>query len=124
MDFKLSSTEPNDIIWVNGPLRKEDTTQTQVEVTGQRLLILLRSWLGDWFINTAYGVPWEQRVIAKKNISKAGVDTLLQQIVLTDSGVREIVSWNSTLSSSRKYTLVFSIKVVDGTISAPLTVSI
>lgn len=124
MDFKLSSTEPNDIIWVNGPLQKEDTTQTPVEITGQRLLILLRTWLNEWFINTAYGIPWEQRIIAKKNISKAGVDLILQQQVLSDAGVREIVSWNSTLSSARKYTLVFSIKVVDGTVSAPLTVTI
>lgn len=124
MDFKLSSVEPNDIIWHNGPLLKEDTTQTPVEITGQRLLILLRSWLGEWFINTAYGIPYEQRIIAKKNISKAGVDLILQQQVLLDSGVREIVSWNSTLSSTRKYTLIFSIRVVDGTVSAPLTVTI
>lgn len=124
MDFKLSSTEPNDIIWTNGPLLKEDTTQTRVEITGQRLLIQLRTWLGEWFINTAYGVPYEQRIIAKKNISKAGVDLILQQQVLSDAGVREIVSWNSTLSSARKYTLVFSIKVVDGTVSEPLTVNI
>lgn len=124
MDFKLSSTEPNDIIWHNGPLLKEDTTQTRVEVTGQRLLILLRTWLGEWFINTAYGIPYEQRIIAKKNISKAGVDLILQQKVLSDAGVREIVSWKSTLSSSRKYTLVFSIKVIDGTVSELLTVNI
>lgn len=124
MDFKLSSTEPNDIIWHNGPLLKEDTTQTRVEVTGQRLLILLRTWLGEWFINTAYGIPYEQRIIAKKNISKAGVDLILQQQVLSDAGVREIVSWKSTLSSSRKYTLVFSIKIVDGTVSELLTVNI
>ena len=124
MDFKLSSTEPNDIVWVNGPLQKEDTTQTPVEITGQRLLILLRTWLGEWFISTAYGVPWEQRIIAKKNISKAGVDLILQQQVLSDAGVREIVSWNSTLSSARKYTLVFSIKVVDGTVSQPLVLNI
>lgn len=124
MDFKLSSTEPNDIIWHNGPLLKEDTTQTRVEVTGQRLLIQLRTWLGEWFINTAYGIPYEQRIIAKKNISKAGVDLILQQQVLSDAGVREIVSWSSTLSSTRKYTLVFSIKVVDGTVSEPLTVNI
>lgn len=124
MDFKLSSTEPNDIIWNNGPLLKEDTTQTPVEITGQRLLILLRSWLGEWFINTAYGIPYEQRIIAKKNITKAGVDLILQQQVLADPGVREIISWNSTLSSTRKYSLVFSIKVVDGTVSELLTVNI
>lgn len=124
MDFKLSSTEPNDIIWHNGPLLKEDTTQTPVEVTGQRLLILLRTWLGEWFINTAYGIPYEQRILARKNTSKASVDLILQQQVLADPGVREIISWNSTLSGARKYSLVFSVKVLDGTVSGPLTVNI
>lgn len=123
MDLRLDSVT-NDIVWYNGPLLKEDTTQTPVEITGQRLLILLRSWLGEWFMSTSYGIPWEQRIIAKKNISKAGVDLILQTQVLADSGVREIVSWKSTLSSSRKYTLVFSIRVVDGTVSEPLTVNI
>lgn len=123
MDFKLDPIT-EDLIWHNGPLLKSDTTQTRVEVTGQRLVILLRTWLGEWFINTAYGVPYEQRIIAKKNVSKASVDLILQQQVLSDAGVREIVSWNSTLSSTRKYTLVFSIKVVDGTVSEPLTVNI
>lgn len=124
MDFKLSSTEPNDIIWHNGPLLKEDTTQTPIEITGQRLLILLRTWLGEWFINTVYGIPYEQRIIAKKNTSKASVDLILQQQVLSDPGVREIVSWNSTLSGTRKYNLIFSVKVVDGTVSELLTVNI
>lgn len=124
MDFKLSPTEPNDIIWSNGPLLKKDTTQTPVEVTGQRLLILLRTWLGEWFMSTTYGIPWEQQIIAKKNITKAGVDLILQTQVLSDGGVKEIISWKSTLSSNRKYTLVFSIKVVDGTVSGPLTINI
>lgn len=124
MDFKLSSTEPNDIIWHNGPLLKEDTTQTPVEITGQRLLILLRTWLGEWFINTVYGIPYEQRILARKNTSKASVDLILQQQVLADPGVREIISWNSTLSSARTYSLIFSVKVLDGTVSGPLTVNI
>lgn len=117
MDFKLGSD--GDIIWHNGPLLREDTTQTQVEVTGQRLLILLRTWLTEWFLDTTYGVPWEQRIIAKKQTSKAAVDLILQQKVLSDSGVKEIVSWDSTFVN-RHYDLTFRIKVVDGTVSGPL----
>lgn len=120
MDFKLGSDR--DIIWHNGPLLKQDTTQTPVEVTGQRLLILLRTWMGEWFLDTTYGIPWEQRILAKKQVSKASVDLILQQKVLSDQGVKEIVSWDSTFVN-RHYDLIFKIKVVDGTISAPLTLN-
>jgi hypothetical protein len=120
MDFRLGSDR--DIIWRNGSLLKQDTTQTPVEVTGQRLLILLRTWMGEWFLDTTYGIPWEQRILAKKQVSKASVDLILQQKVLSDQGVKEIVSWESTFVN-RHYDLIFKIKVVDGTISAPLTLN-
>lgn len=122
MDFKLDSNSW-DIIWHNGPLLVSDTTQTPVEVTGQRIKILLQTWLGEWFINTAYGIPWEQQIIAKKNTSKASVDIILQKQVLADPGVKEIMSWDSTLEN-RAYSLTFSIKVVDGSVSQPLTIQI
>lgn len=120
MDFKLNLD--GDIIWRNGPLLRQDTTQKPVEVTGQRLLILLRTWMGEWFLDTTYGIPWEQRILAKKQVSKASVDLILQQKVLSDEGVKEIVSWDSTFVN-RHYDLTFKIKVVDGTISAPLTLN-
>ncbi len=120
MDFKLNSE--NDIIWNNGPLRIEDTTQTNVEVTGQRLKILLQSWLGEWFLDTTYGIPYSQRIIAIKQTSKAATDLILQQKVLTDAGVKEIVSWDSTFAN-RIYSVTFKVKVVDGTISGPIVVN-
>lgn len=119
MDFKLN--DQNDIIWNNGPLLKEDTTQSQVEVTGQRLLILLQSWLGEWFLDTTYGIPYSQRIVAIKQTSKASTDLILQQKVLSDAGVKEIISWNSTFVN-RKYTLTFQVRVIDGTISSPIVV--
>lgn len=120
IDFRLGPD--NDIIWNNGPLQLEDTTQTNVEVTGQRLLILLQTWLEEWFMDTTYGIPWRQRIIAVKQTSKASTDLILQQKVLSDPGVKEIISWNSTFVN-RKYTLVFQVKVVDGTISGPISVN-
>lgn len=120
IDFRLGLD--NDIIWHNGPLLKEDTTQSQVEVTGQRLLILLQSWLGEWFIDTTYGIPYSQRIIAIKQTSKAATDLILQQKVLSDYGVKEIISWNSTFVN-RKYSLVFQVRVIDGTISGPIVVN-
>lgn len=120
MDFKLN--DQNDIIWNNGPLRLEDTTQSQVEVTGQRLKILLQSWLGEWFLDTTYGIPYSQRIIAIKQTSKASTDLILQQKVLSDAGVKEIVSWDSTFVN-RKYSLTFKVKVVSGEITSAIVVN-
>ncbi len=120
MDFKLNSQ--NDIIWNNGPLLREDTTQSQVEVTGQRLKILLQSWMGEWFLDTTYGIPYSQRIIAIKQTSKASTDLILQQKVLSDAGVKEIVSWDSTFVN-RKYSLTFKVKVVSGEITSAIVVN-
>lgn len=120
MDLKLN--DQNDIIWHNGPLRLEDTTQSQVEVTGQRLKILLQSWMEEWFLDTTYGIPWRQRVIAIKQTSKASTDLILQQKVLSDAGVKEVVSWDSTFVN-RKYSLTFKVKVVSGEITSAIVVN-
>ncbi len=121
MDLKLDDTT-FDLVWRNGPLLASDTTQTPVEVTGQRLMILLRTWLTEWFLDTTYGIPYRERIIAIKQTSKASTDLILQQKVLSDAGVKEIVSWDSTFVN-RKYTLTFKVKVVDGTISGPIVVN-
>lgn len=121
MDFKLDPTSW-DIIWRNGPLRKEETTQPLTETVGQRLKIRLQSFLGEWFINTVYGIPYWQRILGIKQTSKAAADLIFQQEILKEEGVKEIVTFNSTFVN-RKYSLVFSVRVVDGTITSPIVVS-
>lgn len=120
MDFKL---DPNswDIIWHNGPLRKSDTTQPYVETVGQRLKIRLLTFYGEWFINTVYGVPYWQRILGIKQTSKAAADLIFQQQILAEEGVKEITSFESTFVD-RKYSLVFSIRVVTGEITAPIVI--
>lgn len=121
MDFKLDPTSW-DIIWRNGPLRKEETTQPLTETVGQRLKIRLQTFLGEWFINTVYGVPYWQRLLGVKQISKAAADLIFQQEILKEEGVKEIVTFNSTFVN-RKYSLSFSVRVVTGEVTAPIVIS-
>lgn len=118
MDFKLSPDW--DIIWRNGPLRKEDTTQPLTETVGQRLKIRLLTFREEWFLDTTYGVPWFQRLLGQKQTSKAAADLIFQQEILKEQGVKEIVTFNSTFIN-RKYSLVFSVRVVTGEITAPIS---
>ena len=120
MDFKLNNQ--NDIIWNNGPLLVEDTTQPFTETIGQRLKIRLQTFLGEWFINTVYGVPYWQRIIAIKQTSKAAADLIFQQEILKEEGVKEIVTFESTFVN-RRYSLIFSVRVVTGEVTAPIVVN-
>jgi len=119
VDFKLGSDW--DIIWRNGPLRKEETTQPLTETVGRRLKIRLQTFLGEWFINTVYGVPWWQRLLGIKQTSKAAADLIFQQQILAEEGVKEIVTFNSTFVN-RKYSLSFSVRVVTGEVTAPIVI--
>jgi hypothetical protein len=91
------------------------------ETVGQRLKIRLLTFYGEWFINTVYGVPYFSRLLGIKQTSKAAADLIFQQQILAEEGVKEIVTFNSTFVN-RKYSLVFSVRVVTGEVTAPIVV--
>lgn len=120
MDFLLSE-QTHDIVWNNGPLTREYTTQPFTQTVAQRLKIRLLSFYGEWFADTTYGVMYWQRILGIKQTSKSAVDLLFQQAILKEEGVKEIVSFESTFRN-RQYSLVFTVKVVNGEITQPITV--
>ena len=125
MDF-LIDQEPvsptyGDIVWRNGPLRKEETTQSRVDVVGQRLLILLRTFKGEWFLDTEYGIPYFQSILGMKT-SKSAVDLIFQKAILAENGVRELTFFESTFVN-RQYSMTFRVKVTTGEESGLITVT-
>ncbi len=120
MDLKIDYST-GDVIFVNGPLTKSDVTQPLVETVQQRLFIRLRTFLGEWFLNTAYGVPYFQDVLGKKT-TKSAVDLIMQQQILAEVGVKEITYFNSTLIN-RQYSLNFRVKVVDGSTTDTIAIT-
>jgi hypothetical protein len=121
LDFLLDPTKW-DIVWNNGPLTKEFTTQPFTQTVGQRLKIRLQTFMGEYFMDTTYGVPWWQRLLGVKQTSKAAADLVFQQQILLEPGVKEIVSFESTFVN-RKYSLTFKVRVVTGEITAPIIIS-
>lgn len=121
MDFKLDPLE-HDILWNNGPLTKDYTTQPYTQTVGQRLKIRLLTFMGEWFLDTTYGVPYWQRLLGIKQTSKSAIDLIFQQQILAEPGVKEIVSFDSTFQN-RQYSLNFKVKVVTGEITSPIIVN-
>ena len=110
-----------DLTWKNGPLTPDYTTQSRVDVVAQRLLIRLRSFQGDWFLDTGYGIPYFQRILGHK-IKKSAVDLIFQREILAENGVKELTFFESTFEN-RKYTLSFRVKVTTGDETETITLT-
>lgn len=126
MDFllntDLASLDYHDIVWNNGPLTQEFTTQPFTQTVGQRLKIRLLTFREEWFMDTEYGVPYWQQILGHKN-KKESVDLIFQQEILKENGVKEIISFDSTFEN-RIYSATFQVKVVNGEVSQPITITI
>lgn len=125
MDILLNNdvTSPSfgDSVWINGPLTSDNLTVDPSSVVAQRLRIRLNTFLGEWFLNTEYGVPYFQRILGKK-VKKTAVDRIFQEQILAERGVREIVSFSSTFQK-RQYEMSFRVRALDGSITDSITVN-
>ena len=120
LDTDPLSPSYGDLTWKNGPLTPDYTTQSRVDVVAQRLLIRLRSFQGDWFLDTSYGVPYWS--ILGRKIKKSAVDLIFQREILAENGVKELTFFESTFEN-RKYTLSFRVKVTTGDETETITLT-
>jgi len=119
MDLLMDIDGTRDLIFTNG---KCPVTTFPVQAVAQRLFIRLRTFKGEWFFNTTYGVPYFQRVFRKTN--KAAVDAIFQDQILSENGVKRITQFSSTLDvANRKYSLNFRVLTTDGQESETITIN-
>lgn len=116
----LVDQESGDVIFSNGETL---TSQDLSHSVTQRLYVHFRTFKGEWFMDNTYGVPWFQ-LLGKKGITKSYVDRVLQEEAFKVRGVKEIVSWESSLDvRKRHYEVVFTVKTSTGSFSEPISIS-
>ena len=120
LDTDPLSPSYGDLTWKNGPLTHSYTTQSRVDVVAQRLLIRLRNFRGEWFLDTNYGIPYWS--ILGHKIKKSAVDLIFQREILAENGVKELTFFESTFEN-RKYTLSFRVKVTTGDETETITLT-
>ena len=108
MDLKVDR-ETGDMIFVNGscPITTDFT-----DSTAQRVYIMLRTFLGEWYLNETTGVPYLSRILGHK-VEKSTVDRILQEKILQEEGVADILEFTSTLDK-RVYEARFRIRTTAG----------
>lgn len=78
------------------------------EQVRQQLLIKLKLWRGEWFLDTEFGTPYLQEILGKQ-LTLSGALAALKQSILEVSGVQRIVTFTYAFSNStRKLTVDFS----------------
>jgi len=85
------------------------------DLTRQRVEITLKTYMGEWFANTIFGVPYFQTVFGKntKNAADIAFKTAIQGV----EGVQELLAYESTLDNkTRKLTVSFKALGTDGQI--------
>lgn len=113
MDLQLDQ-KTHDLVFINGEC---PVTTGLVNSVTQRLIIRLRTFFSEWFIDTTYGVPWLQRVLGHK-INRSSVDIIIQENILKDEYVSQVVSFSSSLDElTRTYRCQFRVRVIDGELS-------
>lgn len=79
----------NDLVIKNNDLILIDNT----ERVAQQVLITLRFWLGEWFLDTREGVPYLEYVLVK-NPNMSHIRQILTEKIQSVEGVKSIVSLN------------------------------
>lgn len=120
MDLKMDfSNGKHDLLFVNGQC---PVTGDRIDVVTQRLIIRLRTFYSEWWLDTEYGVPWFERILGKK-VKKDVVDIVIQEQILQERGVAEVVEFTSSLNvSSRMYQCSFRVRVDTGELSDTIIV--
>lgn len=99
-----------DMVFVNG---STPVTEEFVDAVAQRVFIMLRTFESEWYLNDSTGVPYLTRILGYK-IEKSTVDRILQQKILEQSGVADILEFNSALSGKRVYEASMRIRTTGG----------
>jgi len=120
MDLKLG--KDNDILFVNGQC---PVTTDRAEVVAQRLQIRFRTFYSEWFLNEEYGVPYLEKILGHKKVTKNAVDIIIHDQIRAERGVASISFFKSAYDSARRtYQCEFRVKTGSGEETEPIRFSL
>lgn len=89
---------------------------------GQHVLIRLRTFQGEWFLDTLEGVPYFQQILGAKN-GEAVALGLIRQRILDTPGVTSVASISVELDAARALQVSFTAMTDAGTITLSASIA-
>lgn len=103
-----------DLVLKGGDLVLIDNAERVV----QQVLISLREWLGEWFLNTRDGVPYLEYILVK-NPNETHIRQVLSDAILAVEGVSAITSMDFTFNRVlRVLTVEYEATTIYGTVTS------
>lgn len=108
----IRQTEDGDIYVAKNTLTFINGGDEVVQLLRQRL----KTFLGEWFLDTRMGVPYFQEIF-KKNPSPIAVEAAFKNVILATPGVLELSEFSLDIDSSlRELTVTLKAVGTDGII--------
>lgn len=80
----------------------------------QQVKVTLLMFLGEWFMNTDFGVPYVESILVK-NPKMAAINAILRARILDVPGVNRVISLTPTFDrASRALRVVFEMDTAEG----------
>lgn len=118
MDIKLN--REHDLEFDGNDLK---LTSTESESLAQRLIVKLRTFQGEWFLDVNEGIGYYQSILGK-NRAKETIDLIFKNAILSEPEVVNIISFESSISPQRVYQLRFKVRSLNGDEGIPVELTI
>ncbi len=105
----LNQDSDGDILVTNGNV----AFNSGIESIRQHLQIRLRTFAGEWFLNTSVGVPYFDSVFIK-NPDLTVLNTVFTKVILDTPGVISLSSLSFEISGNRQLFVSFSAITTNG----------
>lgn len=112
IDYYLDPTT-HDVVINNFTLA---VTKDKADLITQRIKIKLMWFMGEWFLDENYGIPYLQEVFIK-GVDLNTLDDIFRQAIADEDGVLDLVEYSSEFNSTtRSLTIKSKIRVDSGEI--------
>jgi len=92
------------------------TTQDKADLITQRLKIKLLWFMGEWFLDENYGIPYFQEIFIK-GIDLNDIDDIFKDAIANEDGVLDLLEYSSEFNNStRELTVRSKIRIESGEI--------
>lgn len=92
-------------------------TGTRLEYVSQKIRHTISVFLGEWFLNTAIGIPYIPPEGTSKSMHRRMIETALQVRIGEVDGVEKIITFTSTLDkATRQLSVYFVVRIDSGEI--------
>lgn len=80
----------------------------QAEQVRQQILIKLKLWTGEWFLDTEFGTPYLPSILGKQ-LTLSGAVAAIRKSIMEVKGVRQIVDFSYNFdNATRKLNVSFT----------------